>query len=66
MTRISRNKFCRVCGASKFTKALDLVRRPHHMIMLAWNYAKTILANERAFRRSGGRFIIPFPRLRIV
>jgi hypothetical protein len=36
-------------------------RRPDCFVMLAWNYAKEIVAKERNYLEAGGRFIIPIP-----
>lgn len=41
-------------------------RKPDYAILLAWNYADMILEKEKKFRQSGGKFIIPVPRVRII
>jgi len=40
-------------------------RRPDYVIVLAWNFAEPIMANHSAFRRAGGRFIVPLPELEV-
>ncbi|MBI4015733.1 MAG: methyltransferase domain-containing protein [Candidatus Aenigmarchaeota archaeon] len=37
-----------------------------YALLLSWNYAAVIIEKERKFRKSGGKFIIPVPDVRIV
>jgi len=39
---------------------------PEYVIILAWNFADFIIEQHSAFLKSGGRFIVPLPSLRIV
>lgn len=41
-------------------------RRPDYAVILAWNFAEPIMAENAAFREAGGRFIIPLPKVRVV
>ena len=41
-------------------------QQPDYLLVLAWNFADSIIEKNKEFSKSGGRFIVPLPELRIV
>ena len=43
-----------------------LKEKPDYAIILAWNFAKEIINNNKLYLKNGGKFIIPIPRVKII
>ncbi|MEA2704193.1 MAG: hypothetical protein QOD63_2138, partial [Actinomycetota bacterium] len=39
---------------------------PDYLLILAWNFADSIVTKHKAYADNGGRFIVPLPSLSIV
>lgn len=40
-------------------------RRPDYAVLLVWNFAEEVMAQQHEFRAQGGRFVIPLPKLTV-
>lgn len=45
--------------------ARQLAEQPDYLLVLAWNFATPIIANNQWFTDAGGRFVVPLPTLTV-
>lgn len=43
-----------------------LLDKPDFALILAWNFADEIMEKQKQFKRNGGKFIIPIPKVKII
>ena len=48
------------------SSADGFARKPDYLVILAWNFARTIIDKNAAFRSGGGKFVIPIPKVEVV
>ena len=47
------------------SNSIDL-QKPDYLLILAWNFAESIINKNKEFLNNGGKFIIPLPELKII
>ena len=54
----SPGKHIEIVSSSEIEK-----RNPDYLLILAWNFAGSIMDNHSSFSKLGGKFIVPLPKI---
>lgn len=64
--RLKHGMYLPISGIPVVPTAELYTRRPDYVLILAWNFAKPIMAMHERYAAGGGKFIVPMPEPRIV
>ncbi len=65
-SKLKINKFTPGGQIKVFSDKEIILKRPDYAILLAWNFAKEIIRNNKNFIKRGGKLIIPIPKLKVI
>ena len=65
-SKLKINKFTPGTNIKVYSDKEILRKKPDYALILAWNFKKEIMNNNKKFYDEGGKFIIPIPKVRII
>ena len=69
VTEVSKLKLNKYCPGTDLKIVNDnklIANNIDYALILPWNFKNEIMKNLKDFKKSGGRFIIPLPKIKIV
>ena len=65
-SKIKQNLFTPGVNIPVYSDQKILKTKPDYALLLAWNFSKEIIKNNIKYLKSGGKFIIPIPKVKII
>ena len=65
-SRLKIGRYTPGTNVKVFSDKEILKKRPDYALVLAWNFYKEIISNNKNFLKMGGKFIIPVPKPKII
>ena len=64
--KLKQNKFAPFTHIPILNPKEIYKKKTHFVIILAWNYSDHIIKKHRLFLKKKGKFIIPFPKIKVI
>ena len=65
-SKLKINKYTPGTNIKVFSDKEILKRKPDYALILAWNFKNEIMKNNNKYLKSGGKFIVPIPKVKII
>ena len=65
-SKLKINKYTPGTNIKVFSDKEILKKKPDYALILAWNFKNEIMKNNNKYLKSGGKFIVPIPKVKII